>query len=201
MAVFGEDTDYGTGFVEWIKKAGTEAGCEVKTTVFPRTTTDLTPALLETKAWKPQLLINISAGAPAYLMVKQAYDIDLFPEVPMLTSYAWPVLPEFWNAVGDKGKSILFTGYYKPGMRVSRLGEWMIPRYKELHNEDPTQYWLNVYGEVLIIAQALNLAQSDKPSDLIKALTDWVFLDWSGVIDFKETPGMKWHNISPAKPL
>ena len=197
IAVFGEDTDYGTGFVEWIKKRGTEAGLEVKTTVFPRTTADLTPALLETKAWKPSLLVNISAGAPAYLMVKQAYDIDLFPKVLMLTSYAWPVLPEFWDAVGDKGKYILFTAYFKPGMRVSRLGEWMMPRYKELHNEEPDQYWLNVFGQVLIVAQALNLAKSDDPKNLIKALTSGVFQDWSGDIKFEEPQGLKWHNVSP----
>ena len=197
VALLAEDTDYGTGFEKWVKKYGADQGIEVKTIIFPRAITDLTPALLETKAWKPNILINVGVGAAAYLMVKQAYDIGLFPKVPMLGSFAWPVRPEFWNAVGDKGKYVLYTAYFKPGMLMTRLGYWMAPRYKELHNEDPTFYALNAYGEILVIAQALNMAQSDDPKALIDALTKWVFLDWSAIINFEEPSGMKWHNVSP----
>jgi branched-chain amino acid transport system substrate-binding protein len=99
IVVLGEDTDYGTGFCDWVTKFGKEAGLEVKKVVFPRAATDLTPALLETKAWKPDLTINVGVGTACYLMVKQAYDIGLFPQVPMLASYAWPVRPEYWEAV------------------------------------------------------------------------------------------------------
>ena len=197
VALLAEDTDYGTGFQKWVEEFGKEEGMEVKTIIFPRTITDLTPALLETKAWNPDLLINVGVGAAAYLMVKQAYDIGLYPKVPMLASFAWPVRPEFWDAAGDKGKYILYTAYYKPGMLVSRLGEWAIPIYKKLHNEDPTFYALNAYGQILVIAQALNMAQSDNPNELVEALRNWVFLDWSGVVKFDEPSGMKWHNVSP----
>lgn len=196
LAVLAEDTDYGTGFGKWIEKYGTDGGVEVKTIVFPRTITDLTPALLETKAWKPDLVINVGIGAAGYLMVKQAYDIGLFPKVPMLASYGWTVRPEFWDAVGHRGKYILFSTSYKPGMNVSWLGEWMATRYKALHNEDPTYYFFNAFGNTLIVAQALNMAQSDDPKDLIKALTHWPVMNWSGVVKFEELPGEKWHNVS-----
>ena len=92
---------------------------------------------------------------------------------------------------------LLYTAYFKPGMLMTRLGDWMAPRYKELHNEDPTFYALNAYGEILVIAQALNMAQSDDPKALMDALTKWVFLDWSAIIKFEEPSGMKWHNVSP----
>lgn len=197
VALLAEDTDYGTGFEKWVKKYGQEVGSEVKTIIFPRTIADLTPALLETKAWKPELVINVGVGAAAYLMVKQAYDIGLFPKVPMLGSFAWPVRPEFWEAAGDKGKYVLYTAYYKPGMLMTHLGDWMAPKYKALHNEDPTFYALNAYGEILVIAQALNMAQSDDPKALTKSLSSWAFLDWSGVVKFEEPAGMKWHNVSP----
>jgi branched-chain amino acid transport system substrate-binding protein len=72
VALLGEDTDYGTGFAEWVKKYGQETGIEVKTIIFPRAITDLTPALLETKAWKPDFIINVGVGTTAYLMVSQA---------------------------------------------------------------------------------------------------------------------------------
>jgi len=196
-AFLGEDTDYSTSFVKWLKKYEAEGTIELKTIIFPRTATDLTPALLETKAWKPDFLINVGVGAAAYLMVKQAYDIGLFPKVPMLASYDWPARSEFWDAVGRKGKYILYEAYYKPGVPIGRLGNWMVSRYMKLHNETPTFFPVNVFGEILAIAQALNMAQSANPKDLIKALTSWPFLDSYGVVQFKNRPGMYWHQASP----
>lgn len=197
IAMIAEDTDYGTGFEKYIKKFGQEAGLAVKSVIFPRTITDMTPLLLETKAWKPDLVINIGVGPPAYLMVKQAYDIGLFPKAKMLGSYAFPVRPEYWDAVGEKGKYIMYTSYYKPGMLMTHLGNWMAPKYKKLHNEDPTFYGLNVFGEILVIAQAINMAQSADPKDIQKALVDWAYLDWSGPVKFNDAAGIKWHNVSP----
>jgi branched-chain amino acid transport system substrate-binding protein len=197
VALIAEDTDYGTGFEKYIKPLGKDAGIEIKSIIFPRTITDMTAMLLETKAWKPDLIINIGVGAPAYLMVKQAYEIGLFPQAKMLGSYAWPVRPEYWNAVGKKGKFIMYTSYYKPGMLMSDLGIWMSPRYKKAHGEDPTFYSLNVFGEILVIAQAINKAGSDDPKALQKALVNNPYKDWSGTIKFEEPQGLKWHNVSP----
>jgi len=197
IAVIAEDTDYGTGFETYLKQYGQEAGIEIKSIIFPRTITDMTPILLETKAWKPDLIVNIGVGPPAYLMVKQAYDIGLFPQVKMLGSYAWPVRPEYWDAVSDKGKYIMYTSYYKPGMLMTDLGNWMSPKYKAAYGEDPTFYALNVYGEILVVAQAINKAQSDNPKDVQKALVGNTYEDWSGKVKFEEPSGLKWHNVSP----
>jgi branched-chain amino acid transport system substrate-binding protein len=197
LAVLAEDTDYGTGFETWVKKFAEDAGLEVKSIVFPRTITDMTPMLLETKAWNPDLVINLGVGPPAYLMVKQAYDIGLFPQVNMLGSFDWPIRPEYWDAVGDKGVYILYTGYYKPGMLMSKYGDWMASKYKALYNEDPTFYALNAFGEILVIAQALDVAKSDDPKALQKALVNREYTDWSGPIKFEEPQGLKWHNVSP----
>ena len=197
LAILAEDTDYGTGFEKYVKDFGKAAGMEVKSIIFPRTITDMTPMLLETKAWKPDLIINLGVGPPAYLMVKQAYDIGLFPKVKMLGSFAWPVRPEYWDAVGQKGKWVMYTSYYKPGMLMSDSGNWMAAKYKAAHGEDPTFYALNVFGEMLVIAQALNKAQSDDPKDLQKALVGQTYQDWSGDVKFEEPQGLKWHNVSP----
>lgn len=197
IAVIAEDTDYGTGFEKYVKQYGKQAGMEVKSIIFPRTITDMTPILLTTKAWKPDLIVNLGVGAPAYLMVKQAYDIRLFPQVKMLASFSWPMRPEFWDSVGDKGKYIMYTSYYKPGMLMNDYGNWMASRYKKAHGEDPTFYALNAFGEVLVIAQAINKAQSDNPKDIQKALVNNPYKDWSGTVKFEEPQGLKWHNVSP----
>lgn len=197
LAIIAEDTDYGTGFEKFVKEFGKAAGMEVKSIIFPRTIADMTPMLLETKAWKPDLIINLGVGPPAYLMVKQAYAIGLFPQVKMLGSFAWPVRPEYWDAVSEKGKYVLYTSYYKPGMLMSDAGNWMAAKYKAAHGEDPTFYALNVFGEMLVIAQALDKAQSDDPKLLQKALVGNTYQDWSGDVKFEEPQGLKWHNVSP----
>ncbi|MDA3916308.1 MAG: ABC transporter substrate-binding protein [Deltaproteobacteria bacterium] len=196
IAIAAEDTDYGTGFTTWVAKYAKEAGMEVKSIIFPRTITDLTPLLLEIKAWKPDFLVNIGVPPAAYLLTKQAYDIGLFPKVHMIASFAWPARDEFWNAVGDKGKGILYNSYYKPGMNMTDLGEWMSPRYIKLHDEVPTFFSLNVFGEIIVIAQAINMAQSDDPQKIAKALVQWPYKDWNGIVDFKEPHGVKWHSVS-----
>jgi len=197
LAIIAEDTDYGTGFEKFVKDFGKDVGMEVKSIIFPRTITDMTPMLLETKAWKPDLIINLGVGPPAYLMVKQAYAIGLFPQVKMLGSFAWPVRPEYWDAVSEKGRYVLYTSYYKPGMLMSDSGNWMSAKYKAAHGEDPTFYALNVFGEMLVIAQALDKAQSDDPKALQKALVGNTYQDWSGDVKFEEPQGLKWHNVSP----
>jgi ABC-type branched-subunit amino acid transport system substrate-binding protein len=80
---------------------------------------------------------------------------------------------------------------------MSDSGNWMAAKYKSAHGEDPTFYALNVFGEMLVIAQALNKAQSDDPKDLQKALVGQTYQDWSGDVRFEEPQGLKWHNVSP----
>lgn len=196
IAIVAEDTDYGTGFKEWIVKKANEAGIKTKSVIFPRTITDFTPILLEIKAWKPDLIVNLGVGAPAYLMVKQAYDIGLFPKSKMIASFAWPIRPEFWDAVGKKGKYILYTSYYKPGMRMTKMGDWAVAHYKKKYGEDPTFFALNVFGEMVVIAQALDRAKSDDPKILAKTLVGHTYRYWSGDVLFKEPSGLKWHNVS-----
>jgi len=197
VAVLGEDTDYGTEFDKWVKEYGKKEGIEVKGIIFPRTATDLTPSLLIIKAWNPDLVINAGIAPAAYLIVKQAYDVGLFPKVPMLATFDWTNRPEYWDAVGDKGNFILYMTYYKPGMPVAASGNWMIPRYVELHKEDPTFYALNAFGQVVILAQAVNKAKSARPKDVLNALNTQTFTDWGGTVKFEELAGMRWHNVSP----
>ncbi|HSB07167.1 MAG TPA: ABC transporter substrate-binding protein [Thermodesulfobacteriota bacterium] len=197
VAVMAEDTDYGTDFDKWLKEYGKKEGIEVKGIIFPRTAVDLTPSLLIMKAWNPDLLINVGVGPNAYLLTKQAYDVGLFPKVPMLATFDFPTRKEYWDALGDKGNYILYMTYYKPGMPASASGNWMISKYLELYKEQPTFYAINVFGEVLIIAQAINFAKSANPKDVLTALSTRTFTDWAGTVKFEELPGMRWHNVSP----
>src|SRR5438093_7130231 len=134
-----ENTDYGTGLVEETKKYFKSMGvkAELDTAIFDRTSVDLTPQLLKIKSWKPDVLLNGAVGTPVYLMVKQAYDVGLFPAVPMLVSYDVPVRPEFWKTVGDKGTWLSFIIYYHPAMRLPARGEAFRKKYMEQFKEEP----------------------------------------------------------------
>lgn len=197
VAIMGEDSDYGTDLATLTEEYAKNAGLEVKSIIFPRTSADLTPMLLDIKAWNPDVFINAGVPPTAYLLTKQAADIRLFPKVPIIASYNWCTLPEYWDTVGESGKYMLYVSYFKKGMSTTFLGDWMISTYRKMHNEDPTYYALNAFGQVMIIAQAINQAQSDDPVKIAEALVKWPYLDWVGIVDYKDIPGVRWHSIIP----
>ena len=199
VALIAENTDYGIGLVEETKKQFASAGikAELKTIVFDRAVVDLTPQLLEIKSWKPDLVINIGVGTPAYLILKQAYDVGLFPATPMLVSYDMPARAEFWKNLGDKGALTTFIVYYHPTMKLTPRGEDFRTRYRNEFKEEPVYGALNGYAQVMLLADAVNLAKSDKPDDVVKALLANKFTGWNGTISFARGEGPYWQQWTP----
>ncbi len=199
IAVLAEDTDYGVGLLEATKSIKEERGLkdvEINGIVFDRKVADLTPQLLMLKAWKPDILLNIGVGDPAYRITKQAYDIGLFPQVPMMGAHDWPARPEYWKNLGKMGQYMMFINYYHPKMGLSPIGEWLKPRFEKEYGEIPTYMAYNAFGQIVLLAHAINLAKSDDPKDLIKALEEGKFEFWAkgDVVQFKRLPGARWHN-------
>jgi branched-chain amino acid transport system substrate-binding protein len=200
VAMLAENTDYGLGLVDETKAGMAKMGLniETKSLVFDKKVVDLTPQLLELKAWKPDLLIDIhSVPTTAYLMVKQSFDIGLFPSTPILASFDWPGRSEFWKNLGGKGNYILFISYYHPKMKLTERGDWFKKEYMEKHGEFPIYAAFNGFGQIMILADALELAKSDKPSELIKALEKGEFTSWNGLVTFERGEGPYWHQWSP----
>jgi branched-chain amino acid transport system substrate-binding protein len=200
VALIGENTDYGIGLAEETKKSlpGAVPGVELKTTIFDRAMVDFTPQLLEIKNWKPDVVLNAGVGTPAYLLVKQAFDIGLFPAVPMLVSYDAPGRPEYWKTVGgDKGNFVSFIVYYHATMKLPARGEAFRKKYMEQFKEAPVYGAFNGYGQVVLLADAINLAKSDKGDDIRKALLANKFEGWNGTISFSHGEGPYWQQWSP----
>jgi branched-chain amino acid transport system substrate-binding protein len=199
VALFAENTDYGVGLVEetkhYFKSMGVQA--ELKTSIFDRAAVDLTPQLLEIKNWKPDLVLNGAVGTPVYLILKQSYDIGLFPAVPTLVSYDLPVRPEFWKNLGEKGTYVSFIVYYHPTMKLPARGEAFRKKYAEQFKEEPVYGAFNGYTQVALIADALNAAKSDKGEDLVKALISNRFEGWNGTITFSRGDGPYWQQWTP----
>jgi branched-chain amino acid transport system substrate-binding protein len=199
VALIAENTDYGIGLVDETKKAFAAMlqGVELKTIIFDRAMVDFTPQLLEIKNWKPDVVLNGGVGTPAYLIVKQAYDIGLFPAVPMLASYDAPGRPEYWKTVGDKGNYIAFIVYYHPTMKLTPRGEAFRKKYTEQFKEPPVYGAFNGYAQVVLLAEAINEAKSDKGPDIVKALLTHKFEGWNGTISFSHGEGPYWQQWSP----
>ena len=199
IAILAENTDYGVGLYEATKQIKGERGLkdvEINGMIFDRKVADLTPQLLKLKAWKPDILMNIGVGDPAYRITKQAYDIGFFPQCAMMGAHDWPARPEFWKNLEKMGQYMMFINYYHPKMGLSRLGQWLKPRFDKEYGEIPTYMAYNGFGQIVLLAQAINLAQSADPKDIVKSLEDWVFVFWAkgDVIDFERAAGAKWHN-------
>ena len=202
IAILAENTDMGVGLFEATKQVKEERGLkdlEINGEVFDRKVVDLTPQLLKLKAWKPDILLNLGVGDPAYHITKQAFDIGLFPQVPMMAAFDWPARPEFWKNLGKIGQYMTFINFYHPKQGLSPMGEWLKPRFEKEYGEIPTYTAYNAFGQIVLIAQAINLAKSDDPKDLIKALEEGKFEFWTkgDLVQFKRLPGARWHNCAP----
>src|SRR5262247_1880916 len=199
VAILAENTDYGIGVVEETKKqfASMNVKAELKTIIFDRAVVDLTPQVLEIKNWKPDLFINVGIGPPLYLISKQAYDVGLIPATPMLISYDAPARPEYWKNLGDKGAYATFIVYYHPTMKLTPRGEAFRTRYREQFKEEPVYGALNAYAQVMLLADAMGAAKSDKPDDIVKTLLANKFMGWNGTIAFARGEGPYWQQWTP----
>jgi len=199
VAILAENTDYGIGLVEETKKqfASMNVKAELKTIIFDRAVVDLTPQVLEIKNWKPDLFINVGIGTPVYLISKQAYDVGLIPATPTLISYDAPARPEYWKTLGEKGTYATFIVYYHPTMKLTPRGEAFRSRYLDQFKEQPVYGALNAYAQIMLLADAMTAAKSDKIDDLLKSLLANKFVGWNGTISFTHGEGPYWQQWSP----
>src|SRR5262249_2947121 len=199
VAILAENTDYGVGLIEETKKqfASMHVKAELKSIIFDRAVVDLTPQLLEIKSWKPDLFINVGIGPPIITTSTVAPVGGSPPATPMLISYDAPARPEYWKNLGDKGNYAVFIIYYHPTMKLTTRGETFRTRYREQFKEEPVYGGLNAYAQVMLLADAMGAAKSDKPDDIVKTLLANKFMGWNGMIAFTRGEGPYWQQWTP----
>jgi branched-chain amino acid transport system substrate-binding protein len=199
VSLIAETTDYGIGLAdETLAQAKKMGGIEVQKVMFDRTVTDLTPQLLQVKAFKPDMVINIGVGQPLDLIMDQATTIGLLPNTPMLISYDAPTRPQFWQLHEKNGNGIYFIAYYSPKSKLSDIGDQFAKAYREKYKEDPVYGALNGFGAVMILAQAIKAGNSADPKTLIKTLESGTYKSWPDApVTFPKADGVYWHNWVP----
>jgi branched-chain amino acid transport system substrate-binding protein len=200
VSMVAETSDYGVGLITEMDRQVKEKklAIELQSITFDRTSTDLTPQLLQVKAFKPDLLVNIGVGAPMDLMIEQAATLGITPAAPMLISYDAPIRPQFWQLHPNTGDKLYFIAYYSPKQSLSDIGTWFTKAYEEKYKESPVYSSLNGFGDVAILAQAVEQAKSTDPKAIIATLETGKFVFWStGDVTFPRADGVFWHNFSP----
>lgn len=200
VSIVAETTDYGIGLATETEEQNKakSLGLEIQSISFDHGTTDLTPQLLQVKAFKPDVIINIGVGQPLDLMVDQATTLGLLPATPMLISYDAPVRAQWWQLHPKNGSGVSFIAYYSPKQKLSELGNWLAKAYQEKYKEPPIYGALNGFGDVVIIAQAVDAAKSTDPKAVIKALESGKFKSWAPTdVTFPSAEGVYWHNWAP----
>ena len=197
VALVSEDTDYGIGLVDEMENRVEGTDIELFPIIFTRGTPDVTPQLLQIKDWGPDLVINIGVGEGAHLIIDQANTIDLFPEVPMLASYDFPIRPEFWDLHPENGNDLYYISYFHPNQQLSELGEWFTEAYSAEYGEPPVYTAYSAFGNIALIAQALDVAGTTDSAALIEALETGEFVNWAGPATFPKKEGVLWHQWTP----
>ena len=200
VSLIAETTDYGIGLADETlaqnKAAG--GGVEIQKVMFDRTVTDLTPQLLQIKAFKPDMVINIGVGQPLDLIMDQATTIGLLPGTPMLISYDAPTRPQYWKLHEKNGAGIYFIAYYSPKSKLSDIGTDFARAYREKYKEDPVYGALNGFGAIAVLSQAMKAANSTDPKTLIKTLESGTYKSWPDApVTFPKADGVYWHNWVP----
>ena len=200
VSIMAETTDYGIGLTDETiaqNKAG-NFGFEIQKMTFDNKATDFSAQLLQVKAFKPDVVLNIAVGTPLDLVMDQATTIGLLPATPMLISYDAPTRPQFWQLHPKNGDGIYFIAYYSPKAPLSDLGKAFAATYKEKYKEDPVYGALNGFGAIMIIAEGLKAAKSTDPKALIKALETGTYKSWPDApVTFPRADGVYWHNWVP----
>ena len=198
VAILAESSAYGYGLIKGTKKRNKaeKLGLKLKTMTIDRSAALLTEQLEDVRVWRPDLVVNATSPPVALAMTQQAFEIGLFPRVPMLASYDWPIRAEYWDALGEKGNWMLYIAYYHPIMKKTELGDWFAEKYRQRYKEPPLYTAFNAFGDVVIISAALDKATSTQPQDVIAALETDSYQSWNGEVKFERGED-HWHQWSP----
>ncbi|MBD3159084.1 MAG: ABC transporter substrate-binding protein [Candidatus Lokiarchaeota archaeon] len=199
LAIIAEDTDWGVGGIEWVENQQSDVypGCTIESWVVSRESPDYYTELLEIKDWGPDVVLEIASQLFFYQITKNAYEVDLSTQVPLLA--AAPEMPQqgAWEAVGEAGVGILETESYHPNMELTEQGERAQDGWYIEYGHGPEYFGLNGYSDVMCVAQAIEIAGSADSVQIANALRGNPLERWGSTITFEDTPGPYHQQASP----
>jgi branched-chain amino acid transport system substrate-binding protein len=163
------------------------------------TTVDVRAELRRIAEFEPDIVINAGVIRTNYLVVNQAAEVGLRPDVPMMVTFAFPMRSaDFWAAAGEHGNGIIWPAtYYSPSWEgLTPIGRWFTDRYIARYGSVPPDTSLSAFTDVTILGQALDLVGSDARDDLVRGLESGEFETWRGLVRFGRD-ATHWHHTPP----
>jgi branched-chain amino acid transport system substrate-binding protein len=199
IAIIAEDTDWGVGGVDWVKRRAVDVYPEatIQEWIVARETLDYTPQLLLCQDWEPDMVLEIASQFNFYKVLNQAFEIGLSTTVPFVAAAPEMTQAGAWEAVGEAGVGILETESYHVNMELTDQGERATDGWYIEYGHAAEYYGLNGYSDVMTIAQAIEFAGATTGPALVAALEGNSFERWGSTITFPTTLGPGHHQASP----
>jgi branched-chain amino acid transport system substrate-binding protein len=199
VAIVIENTDYGTGVIKATQAAVKAMNVPVTFNIqlFHVPATDLTPQLLQVKAFKPDVIINAGSGQDVDTIIDQTSQVGMAPSVvPQVVAYDQPTEQGWWQKHAKDGVGLYYEAIYSPSQKLSTAGDWAKTEFQKRQNAPIDFNTLNAFGEVVTIADALNQGKSTDPATLIKTLETGSFESWIATpATFPQADGSAWHHF------
>ena len=189
IAVMAEDAKWtklmGDIFINGVKAKGVTVTDYIR---FPLKETDFAPILSRVKDAGVDFLVEISAIADGAAYINQWHDMQGPPIGGCNTSAG---ADDFWNKTNGKCLTEILFMYGAYPVDVTPTSRKFWDDYSKRYEIVPRYSSGYAYDAVMLIAEAMKKAESDKPDDIVKAIENISYTGTSGLIEFDP----KNHNV------
>jgi branched-chain amino acid transport system substrate-binding protein len=188
VAIFAENTEFGTGAAKLQEKYAKESGINVvEKVLYPPKSTQLTSEVQKLKASSPEVVMQSSYLGDAILSMKTYKDLGFLP-VGLLANDAGFNDSEFLKTLGKDGNFVISREVWALDLAaqkpiIAKANEMLQARHKVNFNGNSARAFTAVFA----LADAINRAGSTKPEAIQKALRetnipgDQLIMPWGGI--------------------
>jgi branched-chain amino acid transport system substrate-binding protein len=188
IAIFAENTEFGTGAARLQEKYAKENGYEVvEKILYPPKGTQLTSEVQKLKAARPDVVFQSSYLADAILSVRTYKDLGFLPTA-LLANDAGFNDSEFLKTMGKDGNFVISREVWALDLAAQKpvIGK-ANEIYKARHGVNFNGNSARAFTGMLALAEAINRAGSTRPEAIQKALQetniagDQLIMPWGGI--------------------
>lgn len=188
VVVLAEDTAYGLGFADSFEAAtkGVD-GLDLEIVQFQAQTQDLTAVMSRVRAMEPDVVIVQTVFTATNLSIKQGREVGL--QADIVTGWDWPLLPDFWDTVGEAGIGVIYPTFSDASMAVTPTGQTFIDAYTKEYGSEPAIFQYYLWDNFNAVKAAIEKAGTAEPAKLVETLPDVKFEGTIGEITFRNEEG------------
>ncbi len=195
VRAFPENTDYGIGQAELLKKtlAAMAPGIDFSYAAIDRAGKDFLPAVISLKRDQPDMVVTMLLPPAAYIFMNQLYEQGVAPSKKTILFDGAGIAdyPDFWQNVKEAGKNMLSFGLYHPSMKLTPIGNKVTVMYREKHKTEPNRLIYQAADSLFLIAESIKKAGGTNQAKMITALRDMKYEGTRGNIVFSKESGFK----------